>query len=95
MVYEWNAEKNKININKHGVSFDDAKEVFDDALHISVLDKRFNYYEQRWITLGTTKKGNLVVVAHLYIVNPEGQEIIRIISARKAANKERLHYEKH
>jgi uncharacterized DUF497 family protein len=52
MKYEWSEEKNKLNQQKHGISFEEAKEVFDDALQISKLDKRFSYFEERWITVG-------------------------------------------
>ena len=93
MNFEWDETKNRINQEKHGVSFEEAKEVFDDPLQISKLDHRFNYFEERWITLGTTKKEKLLVVANLFFTD-EGEEIIRIISARKANNHERKTYEK-
>ncbi len=93
MNFEWDEIKNRINQEKHGVSFAEAKEVFDDALQISKLDHRFNYFEERWITLGATKKEKLLVVANLFFTD-EGEEIIRIISARKANNHERKTYEK-
>jgi len=50
MKFEWDENKNRINKEKHDISFEEAKEVFDDALHISKLDYRFNYFEERWIT---------------------------------------------
>ena len=93
MQFEWDDNKNIINQEKHGVSFEEAKEVFDDALQISRLDKRFNYFEERWITIGSTKKEKILVVANLFF-SDDGEEIIRIISARKANNKERETYEK-
>lgn len=93
MKFEWNEEKNRLNQEKHGISFEEAKEVFDDALQISKLDHRFNYFEERWITLGATKKEKILVVANLFF-SEEGEEIIRIISARKANNNERNIYEK-
>ena len=93
MKFEWDDSKNIINQEKHGVSFEEAKEVFDDALQISRLDKRFNYFEERWITLGTTKKEKILVVANLFF-SDDGEEIIRIISARKANSNERKTYEK-
>lgn len=93
MKFEWDENKNRINQEKHGVSFEEAKEVFNDALHISKLDHRFNYFEERWITLGATSKHKVLVVANLFF-NEEGEEIIRIISARQANSKERSMYEK-
>ena len=93
MKYEWNEEKNKLNQDKHGISFEEAKEVFEDALHISKLDHRFSYFEERWITLGSTSKHKVLVVANLFFTD-DGEEIIRIISARKANKQERNTYEK-
>ena len=93
MKYEWDDNKNITNQKKHGVSFEEAIEVFDDALQISKLDHRFNYFEERWITIGETKKEHILVVANLFF-SDDGEEIIRIISARKANNSERKIYEK-
>ncbi len=93
MKYEWDEEKNRLNLQKHGISFEEAKEVFNDALHISKLDKRFSYFEERWISIGSTSKYKVLVVANLFFTD-EGEEIIRIISARRANKKERQSYEK-
>jgi uncharacterized DUF497 family protein len=92
MIFEWDEKKNSINQSKHGISFEEAQEVFEDPLQISKLDKRFNHFEERWITIGATRKGAIVVVAHLYY-DEMGNEIIRIISARKATTRERSFYE--
>ncbi len=94
MKFEWNEEKNRLNIQNHQIDFEEAKEVFDDPLHISKLDFRFNYFEERWITLGLTNKQKILVVANLFF-DENGEEIIRIISARKANSKERKFYEQH
>lgn len=93
MKYEWNEKKNQQNLQKHGISFEEAKEVFDDALQISRLDKRFSYFEERWITVGSTSKHKILVVANLFFTD-DGEEIIRIISARKTQKRERESYEK-
>ena len=93
MKYEWDENKNKLNQQKHGISFEEAKEVFKDALQISKLDHRFNHFEERWITVGATSKYKVLVVANLFFTD-EGEEIIRIISARKANKKERESYER-
>jgi uncharacterized DUF497 family protein len=66
MIFEWDEKKNSINQSKHGISFEEAQEVFEDPLQISKLDKRFNHFEERWITIGATREGAIVVVAHLY-----------------------------
>jgi uncharacterized DUF497 family protein len=94
MKFEWDEKKNLINQDKHNISFEEAREVFDDPLQISKLDYRFNYFEERWITVGSTKKYQILVVANMFF-SDEGEEIIRIISARKANTKERQSYEKY
>jgi uncharacterized DUF497 family protein/predicted DNA binding CopG/RHH family protein len=63
MQFEWDENKNALNKTKHGVSFEDAQSVFNDPLHISKLDYRFSYFEERWITIGTTSNLELLVVA--------------------------------
>jgi uncharacterized DUF497 family protein len=92
--FEWSEKKNRLNIEKHGISFEEAKEVFSDPFHISKLDHRFDYFEERWITLGATSENKILVVANLFF-DERGEEIIRIISARKANEKERIFYEQH
>ena len=52
MKFEWSDDKNSLNIKDHQISFDEAKEVFLDPMHISKLDHRFDYFEERWVTLG-------------------------------------------
>ena len=83
MKFEWDDTKNRINQEKYGVSFEEALEVFDDALQISKLDHRFNYFEERWITIGTTKKEHILVVANLFF-SDDGEEIIRIIFIKRS-----------
>jgi uncharacterized DUF497 family protein len=93
MHFEWDPRKDKSNQIKHGLSFDEARRVFDDPFQLAVLDHRFSYFEERWITIGRIGDKRLVVVAHLYF-NTEGEEVIRIISAREATVHERKEYEK-
>lgn len=91
--FEWDPEKDSLNQKKHGISFTEACEIFDDPLHISILDQRFSYFEERWISVGQTKKTHVLVVANLYFED-DGEEVIRIISAREANTHEREQYEK-
>jgi uncharacterized protein len=90
MRFEWDEEKNRANLVKHGVSFQTAKQVFDDPYHVSLMD-RVEDSEQRWLTFGMV--GGLVVlaVAHTFL-DAEG-EVIRIISARRATRRERRNFE--
>ena len=83
--FVWDESKNKLNKNKHGVDFALAKHVFADLHARSWLDDRcHNYHEERWVTLGNVC-GEIMVVVHTYKGEKYGQEIIRIISARKAS----------
>ncbi len=93
MQIEWDENKNRLNQKKHGVSFEVAREIFNDPFQIAKLDHRFNYFEERWITVGSTKDNVIIVVANLFF-SEDGEEIIRIISARNADKKERRSYEK-
>lgn len=92
MTFEWDPVKNRTNQAEHGVSFEEAREVFDDPLHLSVVDRRFSYFEERWITLGQTRRASLLVTAHLFF-DEAGEEVIRILSAREATIHERKQYE--
>jgi len=92
MLFEWDHKKEILNIAEHGISFEEAKEVFDDPLHLSILDHRYSHFEERWITMGTTRGRRLLVVAHLCF-DEAGEEIIRIISAREATVHEQGQYE--
>jgi uncharacterized DUF497 family protein len=93
MQIEWDENKNRANQKKHGISFETAREIFEDPFHISKLDHRFNYFEERWITIGSAKNQAIIVIANLFF-SEDGEEIIRIISARDADKKERRSYEK-
>lgn len=93
MRFEWDDNKNSTNTKKHGISFEEAVEIFDDPFHLSKLDMRFSYFEERWITIGQIKDKMVVVVVNLYF-DTDDDEVIRIISARKATVNERNQYEK-
>jgi len=85
MQFEWDEEKRQIIIRQHGIDFVDVPPVFDGDT-INVEDDRFDYGEQRFITLGLLK-GRVVVVVYT-----ERREIIRLISARKATKYEEITY---
>ena len=88
MNFDWDEEKNKRNIKKHGISFEDAKEVFKSPL-LTRLDLRENYGEDRYIGLGMIYQ-RVIVIVYTEI----DDLLIRIISARKATKEERRVYEK-
>ena len=86
MRFEWDEEKNKENIRKHELDFADAWEIFDAPM-LTNLDTREDYEEDRWIGIGFLK--NFVVV----VVYTENEDVIRIISLRKALKHERTRFE--
>ena len=88
MVYEWNAGKAKANIQKHGVSFDEAATVFLDPLALTFPDPDPSGGEEREITIGYTAGHKVVFVSHC-----QRGSRVRIISARKATRRERKQYE--
>jgi len=91
MQYEWDENKNQINRQKHGVSFELARKVFDDPLHLTKFD-RIADGEERWHALGSALGIVVLLVVHTYRLQ-DGDEVIRIISARKATSHERRQYE--
>lgn len=88
---EWDDTKNLSNRRKHGISFEVATRVFRDPLHISVQDRSVDG-EERWQTIGLVERVALLLVAHTFRES-EGEEIIRIFSARRATAQERRRYE--
>ena len=85
--YEWDAHKSAKNIQKHAVTFEEAATVFDDPMFVTVVDAEHSTDEERYITIGLSKQGRLLMVAHT-----DRRERIRIISARKATRKETKFY---
>lgn len=91
MQFEWDKSKNQLNRKKHGLSFEIASFVFQDPFLLSVPDNRHNYPEERWQSLGLIQE-TLIYVAHTVEEEGDGEEIIRIISARAATPSETKRY---
>jgi uncharacterized DUF497 family protein len=91
MRFEWDLKKDEGNRKKHGISFEMAQLVFGDPLALSVPDEVHSDKEERWITIGQAGRHLLIVVVHTYR-DTEEDEVIRLISARKATPKERKQY---
>jgi uncharacterized DUF497 family protein len=89
MQFEWDDNKNKLNIRKHGIDFNDVLGMFNHDM-LSYLDLRSEYGEDRWISIGWL---NNVLGIVVYVERYENT--IRIISARKATNSEVKKYEKY
>jgi uncharacterized DUF497 family protein len=91
ILFEWDQAKAEANKRKHGISFEDATQVFDDPYSLAEQD-RIEAGESRWQTVGVIEGVALLLVAHT--VREEGEDqIIRIISARRVTRKERTRYE--
>lgn len=90
MIFEWDENKNLINQRKHGVSFEEVKTVFEDTCAILFDDPDHSEYEERFLIIGMTAAKGICIVSHCY---RGADEIIRIISARKATKSERRVYE--
>jgi hypothetical protein len=89
--FEWDERKNQVNRAKHKVSFETATLVFEDPRAISVLE-RVEEGEERWQTVGIAAGSLVMFVAHTFRER-DGDEVVRIISARKATPQERRVYE--
>lgn len=87
--FEWDNHKNEINIRKHKISFEEAKTVFYDKNARIIADPDHSQDEDRFIILGLSSSIRLLVVCHCYRKN---DEVIRIISARKATKNEIKYY---
>jgi uncharacterized DUF497 family protein len=91
MKFEWDENKNKQNFKKHRVSFEMAMLVFDDRHSLDRIQPTHDD-EERWETIGAASGALILFVAHT-CGDREGEELIRIISARRADSYERRHYE--
>ncbi|NJR63304.1 MAG: BrnT family toxin [Cyanobacteria bacterium CRU_2_1] len=88
MEFEWNPEKAVSNLRKHNVSFQEATTVFDDSLSVTFPDPDHSIGENRYVIIGMSRSGQLLVVSHT-----DRENRTRIISARKATRQERRFYE--
>lgn len=86
--FEWDNNKNIINIKKHKISFEDAIYVFADKNALIMKDEEHSDYEDRFITMGNIKGKFIAVVVHTDRTKNSNEEIIRIISARYATKNE-------
>ena len=87
VYFEWNSAKDISNQKKHKVTFDEAATVFSDLLYLEIADPDHSQNEERFIALGLSNRCRLLVVSHTFV-----DEIVRIISARKATTNEKRQY---
>ena len=93
MKFEWDRVKEKINIKKHKITFEQASYVFSDPFSLNRYDIEHSNDEDRWVLLGKSFQETILVVIHTFR-DSDGREIVRIISARKATFKEQKAYQK-
>lgn len=88
-LFDWDENKNEINLRKHGIDFDEASTVFFDERAILFDDPEHSVDEERFLLLGMSESAKVCIVCHCY----RGSDtVIRIISARKATRKEEQRY---
>jgi uncharacterized DUF497 family protein len=87
--FDWDSDKNKLNISKHGISFEEAQTVFYDENARLIPDLFHSENEERFIILGYSSKAKLLTVCHCYRTS---NEVIRLISARRATKYEIKQY---
>ena len=89
LTFEWDEDKSRQNAGKHGVTFNEAKTVFNDPFAITIADPDHSDQEDRYIDIGLSSKGRVLVLWYT-----EREENIRLIGCRKAMPSERRSYEK-
>jgi uncharacterized DUF497 family protein len=88
LEFEWDEDKARKNLKKHGVSFEEASTIFGDPLSLTIPDPQHSEEEDRFVTLGESNRKRFLVV-----VSTDRGDAIRIISARVATRRERKEYE--
>ncbi len=87
--FEWDPEKARLNLERHGVSFEEAASVFFDPLSLTIADPIHSVDENRFVIIGHSLMQRVLVVVHA-----DRSDKIRIISARQATSAERRNYER-
>jgi uncharacterized protein len=88
MEFEWDERKAVSNFSKHGVSFEEAETVFEDALYVDFYDPDHSRDEERYLIIGISKQARLLIVSYT-----ERKNLIRLISAREVTRVEKEIYE--
>ena len=88
MQFQWDENKAKQNLSKHGVSFEEAKTIFDDPLYVDFYDPDHSDNEERYLMVGQSNRGRILILSYT-----ERGNRIRLISAREVTPNERKTYE--
>lgn len=90
--FDWDPAKAASNLRKHEVCFELAETVFSDRLATTILDENHGGFEERWITMGEARDGQLLVVSHTASEDDDNRMFVRIFSARPATPRERRQF---
>ncbi len=82
--FEWDLKKAQSNKRKHGVGFEESATVFLDPMAVTIYDPDHSETEERWITMGISKNGRVLIVCHTFREESQEAVTIRIFSSRKA-----------
>ncbi|MBF0235624.1 MAG: BrnT family toxin [Desulfamplus sp.] len=93
LIFEWNENKESLNLRKHKVSFEEAKTVFNDPMLVTFLDEHHSDYEERLISIGMSSNSRILLVVHTEQESDGDTILIRIISCRKVTKHERRTYQ--
>lgn len=91
--FDWDPAKAASNVAKHGVAFEEAMTIFADPLALSKPDPDHRGLDERWITVGLSRRSTMLLVVHTHVEITRNRTYIRIISARKPTPRERRDYE--
>ena len=90
--FDWDPDKNRANQNKHGIAFESAATVFRDPRILSLYDHKHSFAEDRWMSLGLSAYGGILIVHHTFDELDDNTVSIRIFSSRKATKQEIKQY---
>lgn len=91
MIFQWDDDKARTNLSKHGITFLEATKVWDDPLHELILDRVVDG-EERWWAIGRVASTGMLVVVHMH-PDPDDENLVRLISARRASRHEQKRFE--
>jgi len=94
IVFEWDENKARVNLQKHKISFDEARTIFIDPFLVTFVDEIHSEKEERFISIGLSENNRVLLAVHTEREEKAEEVVIRIISCRKATPAERTTYEK-
>jgi uncharacterized DUF497 family protein len=94
IVFEWDENKARVNLQKHKISFDEARTIFIDPFLVTFVDEIHSEKEERFISIGLSENNRVLLAVHTEREEKAEEVVIRIISCRKATTAERKTYEK-